>query len=240
LKSKRQLWLGVVFAFMVFGMLPVLSQEAEDIPDSPEEIRKLPDTYKENYTDSVYDYVETVSLWSRLRSWLFDRLASLFNVGEKGASTIAGIVELIFWVVIILVVIYIIVKFILKKEIRWIFKKRREKGNALSFEIHENIQETDFTALIANAVANKDFRMAIRYHYLFLLKKLDQFDFIDFNPQKTAFDYQMEVQDSKYTSAFDKATYYYTYIWYGEFMIDEKEYGTTSAVYERLVKQIGA
>jgi len=69
------------------------------------------------------------------------------------------------------------------------------------------------------------------------LKKLDQFDVINYDAQKTTFDYQIEVEGSQYAAGFSKATYYYTYIWYGEFIIDEAVYQKTSYVYDELLKQ---
>jgi len=213
------------------------AQESSEVPEQPEEIRELPHTFKETYTGKAYDYVETTSWLARARRWVLERIASWFNVDPAGAKNVFGVLKFLFYSLVILGVIYLIFKIILNKEIRWIFRKNREKDNILSFDIGENIQEVDFDTLINEAAERKDFRSAIRYYYLFLLKKLDQFDIISFDAQKTTFDYQMEVEGSPYASGFNKATHYYTYIWYGEFLIDEEAYGTTSRVYQKLLKQ---
>ena len=226
------LFLGVIMA-----PNPLNSQDLEEVPELPEEIRKLPNSFKDDYTNKTYDYVETTSWLARARRWLLERIASFFNIDSAGAANVFGVLKIIFYSLVILGVIYLIVRIILNKEGRWIFKRNKEKNQSLSFEIGENIQEVDFDSLINEAVARKDFRAAIRYYYLLLLKKLDQFNVIDFNTQKTAYDYQMEVEGSEYASGFNKATRYYTYIWYGEFLIDEEEYGTTSKVYQQLLKQ---
>lgn len=227
------------FLFILWFLLGIVISYAQEIevPDVPEEVRVLPNTFKENYTSKAYDYVETTSSLARFRNWLIDTISSWFRVESESAGAIFNVLYYLFWFVVILMVIYLIVKIILKKEIRWIFKRNREEAQNLNFDIGENIREIDFKNLISEAVSNKDYRSAIRYYYLFLLKKLDQFDVIAYDAQKTTYDYQMEVEGSKYASGFSKATYYYTYIWYGEFSIDEGEYDKTSSVYDELLKQ---
>ncbi|TMM56246.1 hypothetical protein FEE95_16645 [Maribacter algarum] len=226
-----------LYAFwFALGMVVSNAQEIE-VPDVPEEVRVLPNTFKENYTGKAYDYVETTSSLARFRSWLGDLFSSWFRIESESAGNIISVFYYLFWILVILLVIYLIVKVVLNKEIRWIFKRNKEETQNLNFDIGENIREVDFNSLISEAVSNADYRSAIRYYYLFLLKKLDQFEVIDYDAQKTTFDYQLEVEGSKYAPGFSKATYYYTYIWYGEFSIDEGEYKQTSSVYNELLKQ---
>jgi hypothetical protein len=215
------------------------SQEKE-VPDVPEEVRVLPNSFKEEYTGKAYDYVETTSSLARLKNWFTDLISSLFHVESESAANILDNLQYLFWFLVILLVIYLIVKIILNKEIRWIFKRNKEENQNLNFDIGENIRAIDFDTLISDSVANKDYRSAIRYYYLFLLKKLDQFEVIEYDAQKTTFDYQNEVEGSTYAADFSKATYYYTYIWYGEFNISEEEYKKTSYVYDELLKQFKA
>ncbi len=234
LKSKKH-WLLVVF---FFGVLLLTFAQEKVVPDVPEEVEVLPSGFKNDYSGKDFDYVETTSYLERLGNWFKDVLSNIFNVKSQSANQIFNVLKKLFWFAVIIGVIYLIVKIILKKEIRWIFKRNKEEKQSLNFEIGENISEVDFKALISEAASNNDFRSAIRYYYLFLLKKLNQFNVIEYDPQKTSFDYQNEVEESKYNSDFSKATYYYTYIWYGEFAIDEKEYKQTSSVFDELLKQV--
>jgi len=129
-----------------------------------------------------------------------------------------------------------IVKMVLNKEGRWLFRRKKEKANTLEFEITENIQQVNFENLIQEAVQNKEYRLAIRYNYLLLLKKLDQYKIISYDPQKTTYDYSLDLEGTAHSKGFNKATYYYTYIWYGEFSIDAEEYTTASLVYAQILK----
>ena len=231
---NRSFIFSLFISFFGLGIAYALDKE---VPDVPETVRVLPSSFKEDYTGKAYDYVETTSSIARFRSWLGDLISSWFRVESESAVNIIKALQYIFWFLVILLVIYLIVRIILEKEIRWIFKRNKEEYQNLNFDIGENIREVDFNSMISEAVSNKDYRSAIRYYYLLLLKKLDQFEVIDYDAQKTSFDYQLEVEGSKYASGFSKATYYYTYIWYGEFSIDEVEYEQTSSVYEKLLKQ---
>ncbi len=236
MRSKN--YLSYILWFIV-GVVASHAQERA-VPDVPEDVRVLPNSFKENYTGKAYDYVETTSSLARFRSWFIDLISGWFQVESKSAGNILNGIQILFWIAVILLVIYLIVKIVLNKEIRWIFKRNKEEAQSLDFEIGENISAVDFTTLISNSVTDRDYRSAIRYYYLFLLKKLDQFKLIDYDMQKTTFDYQTEVEGSKYASDFSKASYYYTYIWYGEFNIDEEEYKKTSYVFNELLKQFKA
>lgn len=218
------------------GMLTLSAQEKE-VPDKPQEVRVLPNSFKDSYSGKAYDYVETLSYGARFNNWLKDLLSSWLKVEDKSAVNIISFFKYLFWTLVILLVIYLIVKIILNKEIRWIFRKNKEEAQNLNFDFEQNISEVNFDQLISEAVSNNDYRLAIRYYYLFVLKKLDQFNVINYDPQKTTYDYQVETEGSKYASDFSKATYYYTYIWYGEFPIDENDYTKTSSVYHELLKQ---
>ncbi|WP_298506071.1 hypothetical protein [uncultured Maribacter sp.] len=206
------------------------------VKDVPEEIRKLPNSFKEEYRGSAYDYVESVSWLDKIKAWLLDKLDSWFSVNSERGSNILSNLETLFYILVILGVVYIIVRMILNKEGRWLFSRKREETEELNYEIGEDIHEVNFEVLIKEALQNKDYRLAVRYNYLLLLKKLDEFSVISYDSQKTTYDYSLDLEGTSYSTGFNKATYYYTYIWYGEFTIDEEEYKTASLVYAQILK----
>ncbi len=214
---------------MVFGQENI-------VPNAPEEVRRLPNSFKEEYKGADYNYEETISWIDRFKAWLSDLLMNWFSVKDEGARNIIDNLKLLFFILIIAAVVYIIVRVILNKEGRWFFRKKKEEANELNYEIGENIQEVNFEVLIQEALINKDYRLAVRYNYLLLLKKLDQNNIITYDSQKTSYDYQVALEGTSYATGFNKATYYFTYIWYGEFSIDKTEYETASSVYAQILK----
>jgi hypothetical protein len=235
LKNKKIAFLALIMFYFLIGITVVVGQDAT-VPDQPDEVRVLPNSYKEDYKGSAYDYVESVSWLDTFKAWLRDVISNIFSVKDESALTIIENLKLIFYILVIGGAVFLIVKMVLNNEGKWLFKRKKDTTDELNFEIGENIQEVNFEYLINEALQVKDYRLAVRYNYLLLLKKLDQFNIISYDSQKTSYDYQLALEGTNYATGFNKATYYYTYIWYGEFSIDEIEYVKASTVYSQILK----
>ncbi len=83
---------------------------------------------------------------------------------------------------------------------------------------------TDYGKLINQAVSNRNFRMAVRYHYLQSLQKLTSKGAIQFALDKTNYQYEKELSGKAYQKSFAALTHHYEYVWYGEFEIDENNF----------------
>jgi integrase len=64
-------------------------------------------------------------------------------------------------------------------------------------EDEEIIQSMDIKSLITNALKDENYRLAIRYHYLYILQQLELKKIIDWELQKTNHDYQREIKDKQ-------------------------------------------
>ena len=80
---------------------------------------------------------------------------------------------------------------------------------------------TDYTKHIEQAVLNKNYRLAVRYHYLQTLQKLAAKEIIQFTADKTNYQYVKELYDKIYKNEFARLTQAYEYVWYGGFVTDE-------------------
>ena len=80
--------------------------------------------------------------------------------------------------------------------------------------------------MISKAENQQDYRLAIRYHFLRMLKTLTDKNLIDWNPEKTNRDYISEISASELKEQFKDASRIFDYVWYGEFSINETEYKT--------------
>ncbi len=85
----------------------------------------------------------------------------------------------------------------------------------------EIIKRQDIQTLIDEAIANEDFRLAVRYSYLSVLKKMMDRSLIDWKIQKTNHDYIKELPEGTLRMGFVSITKAYDYIWYGGFEIDQ-------------------
>ena len=80
---------------------------------------------------------------------------------------------------------------------------------------------TDYNKLIIQSITNKNYRLAIRYHYLQTLQKLSAKGTIQFTADKTNYQYVKELYGKPYRDEFASLTLKYEYAWYGGFDIDE-------------------
>jgi len=238
LKNKKILFLLIL---MVNFFTPDLYAQntIAKIDSVPAKVRTISKDYKEKYIrNSDFDYTRSPSLLTRIKQWMISKIVEFFNTSDVDAAKIFRTIKITFYVIILLGVIYILVKLFLNKEMRWIFKKNPDSGKTEYKSIVEDISEVDFKELIDKAISNKNYRLAIRYYYLWLLKGLDKASLIQYDVEKTNYDYQEELSRTSFSEDFKRASYYYSYIWYGEFLIGEKEFNTTSAVFDKLLKQI--
>lgn len=112
-----------------------------------------------------------------------------------------------------------IVYFVIKSDSGGII---HDKETSISdMEEIEDIEQLDLPSLLRDAIAKKNYRMAIRINYLQALKELNDKKIIVWKNEKTNFDYIQEVKEYTLKNKLDHITYLYEYIWYGETFIDE-------------------
>lgn len=238
MKNKRLFFL-LILLVNFFTFSSNAHETGIKIDSVPQNIRTINKDYKEKYlNDSAYDYSYEPSLLTRIKQWMISKIIEFFNTSDVDAMKIFRTIKLIFYVLILLGVIYILIKIFLNKEVRWIFKRKPDSGKTDYNNDIEQISAVDFKEMIEKAVSDENYRLAIRYYYLLLLKSLDKDSLIRYDVEKTNYDYQEELSGSPFSEDFKRASYYYSYIWYGEFLIGEEEYKATSSVFTKILKQL--
>lgn len=190
--------------------------------------RKFETGFKKKYTDTDFKYeVKTTGkTWlERFFDWLAHLLDRIFgNNGKKNEGINWGdLILKILAVAVIGLVVYFIVRAIVNKESMWIFGRSRKKIKVQDAD-EENIHEMDFNTLIEDTRAAGNYRLAVRYYYLWLLKKLSARDIIEWNWEKTNSDYLYEIQNTALREEFEYLSYLYDHSWYGDFPIDDKAF----------------
>lgn len=120
-----------------------------------------------------------------------------------------------------------------------LFRKKKERQDGDSpIEEHQDLFSLDYAYQIQKALEQKNYRLAIRLQYLELLKKLTDKELIHFLPDKTNFDYLMQLRGSVYYDDFFAVTRNYEYSWYGLFDITEGMYQKINSVFQNLKQRI--
>ncbi|WP_106916773.1 DUF4129 domain-containing protein [Chryseobacterium aurantiacum] len=191
----------------------------------PKEFKKnIPSRYKGNEFDySVSKPRE--SFWQKLVRKIDRVLQSIFGetVFTKSSEFTVALVRL-FAILLVGFLLYFIIKYVLGKDGNFIFGKKNKKLDLNVEELHENIHEINFPESIANFERAGDYRSAVRYQFLFILKKLSDKKLINWNPEKTNKDYVAELKAPNLKNEFSDLSYIFDYVWYGEFNIDEQSY----------------
>lgn len=125
---------------------------------------------------------------------------------------------------IILISLFILIK-LFNTGIGRLFYKNRSIEDIVVNEIQEDINSLDFDKLIEKYTSLMDYRMAVRYFYLRLLKTLNNKGMIAWRINKTNRDYMTELAGSRLTGSFDMLSSFYEYTWYGDFNLTPEQFG---------------
>ncbi len=102
----------------------------------------------------------------------------------------------------------------------------------------ENIEHADIHALIKKAENDTNYRLAIRYYYLLVLKTLSLKNHIKFEDDKTNAEYLNELNEKPFSKSFAYTSYLYNYIWYGKFSLDNSQYTKAKHNFTTLLNQV--
>ena len=200
------------------------------------EARHFDSKFKSKYTNEnfIYEFKEPEkSALDKFKEAVARFLNKLFGnaIGRISANTISTIFYCIAGL-IILFVIHLIVKAVMNKEGKWVFGRSSDTKIIDYSDIEQNIHNVNFEKLIQEALAQGNTRLAIRFHYLWLLKKMTDKNIIEWDIEKTNSDYSYEIKNEKLKNDFDYLSYLYNYTWYGEFELTEDTFSKTRKSFE--------
>jgi hypothetical protein len=110
------------------------------------------------------------------------------------------------------------------------FKRNRSFKRSTDIQPEEESvpDVSTYDKLIAQAVTNKNFRLAVRYNYLQILQRLADAGVVQLSADKTNYQYVNELSNKPYQNDFAVLTSHYEYVWYGKFDITEETYNKLS------------
>lgn len=187
-----------------------------------------------NYKDSVEGQAE--NFIARAINWFFSKLGDLFGVQISPETQ--KFLELLIYIVLIILAIVLIARLLSGSDAGALFSRKNAAINQFNVR-EEHIERIDFEALIAEALAQQNYRLALRYRFLKLLKELSQKGHIQWHYEKTNSDYYTELKRDSLKQGFRDVSYLFEYVWYGEFPLDEHGYQRAGGRFDELTKYLG-
>ncbi|RDK87081.1 DUF4129 domain-containing protein [Marinirhabdus gelatinilytica] len=223
------------------------STETTPLPLNEEKVEE----YKNNPDFNYAPPEETDNWWKQFTSWIGNGISRFFNwLGNVWRSFWEWLLPngqgSPFWGFAINILPYIIITILLAFVV-WLFYKlnpgaklmqSKEKPDVFFTEEEEIIKTRDIQKLIDKALANNNYRLAVRYYYLLILKRLTDAELIEYEFDKTNSDYFAEIASENLNTGFRKATNIYDYIWYGNFTVTETDFNKAQTIFNNLEKSI--
>jgi hypothetical protein len=107
-------------------------------------------------------------------------------------------------------------------------------------EIEENIHEINLEDLLQEALRSKNYRIALRLHFLIIIKLLSQKGEINWAKEKTNWEYYSELRNRDFAAPFKEIILSFENFWYGEHPFTELDYHTSEGVYRSLQKKLSS
>ncbi|GHA55789.1 DUF4129 domain-containing protein [Pontibacter akesuensis] len=199
---------------------------------APVQVRSFDDDKLEEMRASEdFQYYEEVKtgetflerLWYRIINWLRE-------VFYKGRAS--GAWEYLIYALITAAIVYIVIK-MQDVDVSGLFGKKAPVTDVPFEVLEENIHELNLQALLEEAVTQRDFRKAIRLHYLQSLKLLTDRGLIDWSPSKTNRSYISEINQTDIRREFELLTSMFEYVWYGGAALGDELFSAARAEFEQ-------
>jgi len=100
----------------------------------------------------------------------------------------------------------------------------RKKEEAKVEDEEEHIENIDVVSKFQEALEMRNFRLALRYKFLEVLRQLSVENKIHWKAEKTNRDYSTELKGTKEHIAFKKLSNIFSWVWYGNTPIDESQF----------------
>ena len=145
--------------------------------------------------------------------------------------------KVFFWILACLFIVFFLYKLFFTTGV---FQRQTATSNVTFIPEEEKhlLATTDYNNLITQAVTAKNYRLAIRYQYLQTLQKLAFKNAIQFAPEKTNYQYTMELCGKPYRDEFVSLTISYEYAWYGGFEVSEIIFATIQNNFKQFKNQL--
>ncbi len=155
-----------------------------------------------------------------------------FGLNKTVASFILGFIIL----AIVILIVVLIVRQVKQSDVRVQPKSDDDSYNIE--DIEENLPESDLQRYLRLALEAEDYKAAIRIYYLAIIQSLSQKKQINWQREKTNYDYLLEVSGKPIFTPFSNLTLTYELVWYGDALVSKTVYQSVEPKFSQVLKHI--
>ncbi len=171
--------------------------------------------------------------WERFKEWLSNWLDRLLGSRAGGF-----VVENLIYIIVIITLIFAIV-ILSRGGLQRVFHGA-PRTLAEVVTVEEDIRGMDLRAMLLEAERAGDLRMAIRLHYLLVLRALVERGSLVWGPDRTDHDYAAQLKDPAQRAEFQRVARIFQWVWYGDARMDAARYAAVRAPFIRFERQSAA
>ena len=242
----------VLFVFILFCSFTIKSQDSLSIDGKHLQYDKTTnlnpidfnaDKIADLKTDPSFEYLNTIendSWWTKFKRWINMRYQQFIDwlFGDYQAYEFVAIFLKILPYLILAGFIALVVWLFIKLNPGRSFLEEQQAPHVFLNDEENIVKSDNIGELIARAVKDGDFRLAIRYYYLQLLRQLNQKELIKYEFQKTNSEYLNEIKAENFRIQLKKAMRLYDFIWYGSFSLSETDFHLAQRDFQNLESSI--
>lgn len=212
----------------------------------PQTKREFNEGFKDNYSGRKYNYEgkavvrSTPSKYGDASKYSEETPNIKEDDTTDSSSFDFNVFNWVFILILIVAVAYLAYTLLNDGSSRLFSSRNNEKLKSYGEITAANIEHADIKALITNAENTNNYRLAIRYYYLLVLKQLTLKNFIKYEDDKTNADYMNAIASHKFSKDFSYTSYIYNYTWYGEFTLNLEQYQLAKNSFVQLIKEVNS
>lgn len=233
--------------FLCYGLFNTIAQADSLKVNYDTESLEVQQISEEDLTkfknDPKFDYEVVESdptWWDDFKTWIGNLLLRFFEwiFGiEEAAGALAAFLKILPYILLFLL-LYLLIRFFINVNSSSPANTSSKSPFVGLTEEEHIIKNEDIQLLIQKALSDKDYRLAVRFYYLYILQLMSAQELIDWQLQKTNHDYENEIKKPELKNAFTKITRLYDYVWYGDFSIDESQYQKAEVIFLSVQKSL--
>lgn len=238
-----KLFLFFILTFSLFGISAGTTAVAQTAETELTPLNFSEETIKEFKEDPKFDYAEVTAednwwtkfkryirlQWQRFMNWLF---------GDYEAPLLLAIfLDILPYLLLGLLLILILYLFTKINPGNYLFGTPPEAE--IRFDEEEKIiKNRDIKKLIDKAVSKENYRLAVRFHFLYVLQQLSREDLVVYDSAKTDEEYVNEIENAALKAQFKRVNRIYDFVWYGNFETTAEDYQKIKNEYQKAERLI--